>query len=257
MKYIDKLKNPKWQKKPGIYKLIVGENIYIGSAVDLPKRIRAHYNLLESNKHSNIYLQRAFNKYVVFDFDVIEIVQDKNNLIIREQFFIDTLKPKYNISTIAGSQLGFKHSEETKRKISLMQIGKVISPETRERMRQSKIGWSPTAEQRKNYSLSKMGDKNPFYKAGKKHPQYGTHRSPETIKKLFKDNNRLSKSGVLYDVDTGANYIFRSLKSMCGNLSLPYRGVLSALRHERFYKNRYYANFIPVPKGCETIIGKK
>ena len=35
----------------------------------------------------------------------------------REQYYLDCLKPEYNILKIAGSSLGFKHSEETKVKI--------------------------------------------------------------------------------------------------------------------------------------------
>ena len=34
-------------------------------------------------------------------------------LLEREQYYIDTLNPEYNILKIAGSSLGFKHSEET------------------------------------------------------------------------------------------------------------------------------------------------
>lgn len=35
------------------------------------------------------------------------------NLISREQHSIDSLSPGYNILKVAGSSLGFKHSEET------------------------------------------------------------------------------------------------------------------------------------------------
>lgn len=34
-------------------------------------------------------------------------------MIEREQYYIDTLNPEYNILKIAGSPLGYKHSEET------------------------------------------------------------------------------------------------------------------------------------------------
>jgi group I intron endonuclease len=44
-------------------------------------------------------------------------------LIEREQYYLDTLEPKYNILKIAGSSLGYKHSLKTllkfkKRKLS-------------------------------------------------------------------------------------------------------------------------------------------
>lgn len=37
---------------------------------------------------------------------------------MREQFWIDNLKPAYNILPVAGSNLGYHHTEETKQKIS-------------------------------------------------------------------------------------------------------------------------------------------
>ena len=41
------------------------------------------------------------------------------NIIKREQYYIDVLKPKYNILKLAGSSLGFKHKEETKKLMSI------------------------------------------------------------------------------------------------------------------------------------------
>lgn len=248
MTYQEKLKDPRWQKKSGIYRLTINGNIYIGSAVDLTKRIRSHVNDLKGNRHINIHLQRAYNKYKDFDFNIIEFVFDKKELIKAEQSYIDKLSPHYNICPTAGSQLGFSHSEETKLKLSQIQMGKTIPLETRLKMSQSKKGVKLSIAHRLKLSKSKMGDKNPFYKAGKNHPQYGVPRSKVTKEKLSGENNPQSKSGVLYDVVTGVNHIFFSLKPLCTKLELEYRGVLSALRNERFYRGRYYINFINIPK---------
>jgi group I intron endonuclease len=43
--------------------------------------------------------------------------------IKREQYYIDILKPKYNILQTAGSSLGHKHTEETREKISAARLG--------------------------------------------------------------------------------------------------------------------------------------
>jgi group I intron endonuclease len=42
---------------------------------------------------------------------------DKKETLIREQYYLDLLKPEYNILKKAGSALGFKHSEEAKIKM--------------------------------------------------------------------------------------------------------------------------------------------
>lgn len=55
--------------------------------------------------------------YSQFKFEIIEYC-DPSKLIEREQYYIDSLKPEYNVLKTAGSSLGAKHSEETKAKIA-------------------------------------------------------------------------------------------------------------------------------------------
>lgn len=43
--------------------------------------------------------------------------------IYREQFYIDELKPEFNINPTAGSSLGYKHTTETKAFISVALSG--------------------------------------------------------------------------------------------------------------------------------------
>ena len=47
----------------------------------------------------------------------------------REDYYIDSLKPEYNILQKAGSSLGYKHSEEAKIKMSALAIGRKHSLE--------------------------------------------------------------------------------------------------------------------------------
>lgn len=247
--YSEKLKDPRWQKRPGIYKLIINNNLYVGSAVDLVKRLRCHLNDLLANRHDNIHLQRAYNKYQSIDFDVIELVDEICLLTDREQYFIDSIQPRYNIAPKAGSMLGFRHSDESKKLISEVQKGKKLSPEACKKMSLARQGIKLSDKTRLKISEAKKGSKNPFYKAGARHPQYGVKKSESTLIKISGDNNHQSKSGVLYDVETGINYIFHCLKSQCHELGLAYRGVLSAERNKRFYRDRYYIDFVPnIPK---------
>ena len=105
--------------KSGIYKIInnITKDIYIGSSVNLSNRKSRHFRDLEKNIHHSIILQRAVDKYKIenFDFIILEYC-DKNNLLIREQYYLDTLFPLYNILKNAGNSLGHIVTEETKNK---------------------------------------------------------------------------------------------------------------------------------------------
>ena len=110
----------------GVYRIVnnVNGKCYVGSSIDLRLRRTQHFNALLHNKHINNILQNAYNKYGIdaFEFEVLEIIDItddiKKRLLDREQFWIDNLNPEYNILRVAGSNLGYNHTEETKQKIS-------------------------------------------------------------------------------------------------------------------------------------------
>jgi group I intron endonuclease len=100
--------------------------MYIGSSVDLASRLFKHLGLF--NNGSNLYLQRAIALYGLpsFVFIIVEFCTP-DNLISREQFHLNwlfsLLSWAYNFCAIAGSCLGFKHSEETRAKMSTAKSG--------------------------------------------------------------------------------------------------------------------------------------
>ena len=77
-----------------------------------------YYNLKIINKVGNnsyIYKAMARYGYSSFRLDILEYC-DKEKVIEREQYYIDLMKPEYNILKLAGSSLGYKHTEETLKK---------------------------------------------------------------------------------------------------------------------------------------------
>ena len=62
-----------------------------------------------------MFINKAILKHGYYNFrlDILEYCAPEE-CIEREQFYIDALKPEYNILIRAGSSLGFKHSEKTK-----------------------------------------------------------------------------------------------------------------------------------------------
>lgn len=94
-------------------------DFYVGSAVDIRGRWRSHLSCLRNGKNAAPILQNAWAKYGedAFSFQVLETVEDRRDAVPKEQKYLDLLKPKYNVCPVAGSPLGRKHSEETKRKM--------------------------------------------------------------------------------------------------------------------------------------------
>lgn len=109
--------------KSGIYGFVCKSNnkLYIGSSKILDIRFNVHIK----GTRSNIVLQNAINKYNLQDFVFIVFEYCKpEDLISREQLYIDALKPEFNILKTAGSWLGYKHSIKTITKMSIAKTGK-------------------------------------------------------------------------------------------------------------------------------------
>lgn len=167
------------------------DNFYIGSAINYDRRIYDHMYSLTKGNHPNRFLQRHVDKYGIEDLEhsVLEEVKNPSELIGREQYYIDTLNPHFNMCRMAGSRLGTKHSpevieklkishknmsDETRKKIGeggkgripwnkgkkgvqkAWNKGKVFSEETREKQRISALNRKPASEEaRKNMSKAR------------------------------------------------------------------------------------------------------
>jgi len=121
---------------PGIYLWYnnVNNNYYIGSAINLKMRMNSYFNPNYLVK-DNFKIQRALIKYGhdKFSLYILEYTSS-NDLVTREQYFIDTLSPYYNILKYAYSSLGFIHSEESRKLLSVINTGKKHSEEALAKM---------------------------------------------------------------------------------------------------------------------------
>lgn len=98
----------------GIYQILNKTNgkLYIGSAVDIGKRIGSHKACLRRNKHANKYLQASYNKYQEDNFDFNLIVEcSKENLAFYEDLIIKGYRSNekefgYNLREVANTNRG-------------------------------------------------------------------------------------------------------------------------------------------------------
>lgn len=141
--------------KTGIYRWVnkVNGKSYIGSAIDLVVRFHVYYSV-KRLENSNMPIYKALLKYDHSNFK-LEILEycDKENVISREQHYLDLLSPEYNILTEARSSLGYKHTEETlakfqerkfseeqKAKLSAAATGRKLSEDTKAKLSANRIG---------------------------------------------------------------------------------------------------------------------
>lgn len=143
----------------GIYLILnkVSLDYYIGSASTgrFYSRFSNHLIYFRGSK----VVKNAIRKYKLFNFAFLilelfpEIVNKENNkkLIDREDLYLKSLLPNYNILTEAGSSFGYKHTEidrikmktnyslERRLKIGNLNKGTNLSIETKEKIKQKAL----------------------------------------------------------------------------------------------------------------------
>ena len=103
--------------KAGIYMWInkLNGKKYVGSSVDLRRRLLEYYNVNRLLKEKTMPINVALLKYgyTNFSLTILEIC-DKDSLMSREKHFFEVYSPEYNILKIPGSPSrgsGWTHSE--------------------------------------------------------------------------------------------------------------------------------------------------
>ena len=131
--------------KSGIYLItnLVNGKKYVGSSVVLKRRFKEYSNPLyitRNLKRGNSKLLNALLKYgyLNFEFKILETIEflpsktksERSTLLLeREQYYMDLLKPEYNIVKTAGSTVGYKHTPESLEKMRAF----VLSDEVKEK----------------------------------------------------------------------------------------------------------------------------
>lgn len=127
-------------KNCGIYIIQnnINNHIYIGSSINIKKRLNSHVNLLNTNKHPNSYLQAAWNKYGKENFVLLHVerISIPETRLIRENKWIKIHKPEYN-NILVNTSNYFFHSAETKEKIRQKALGRKVSDETKAKIKET------------------------------------------------------------------------------------------------------------------------
>lgn len=177
---------------------------YIGSSKNIEKRWKQHLKSLRMQSHHNIFLQRSWNKYDEQTFELV-VLEVTDKLFEREQFWIDELKPEYNLGSVGGGDNITNHPNleliKTKHSQNAINRWKSLSSEEKEKM-----------------SLRYRREKNPNWKNGKTFCFCGNRidgaskscaccrdRSAEKI--LFSVKPTRLKPNKKFQITTKANYL--------------------------------------------------
>ena len=164
------------KKIVGIYKITCKKNgkIYIGQSKDIKRRFNQH-----RTQTSNKNLKADTELYGIDEF-VFEILEEctVEELTAREDYYLDTLKPEYNI-LLEGRPV-------------------FVSDETRARQRKAKLGKKLTPEHCKNISVSNTGKK----------------KSEEACRKHFKAVRCIETGQIFDSIQQAADFVGISYNSI-------------------------------------------
>jgi group I intron endonuclease len=191
---------------------------YIGQTINKPEvRFGYHTQRLKKGTHDNEYLQRSFNKHGIdsFMFYTILKTDDLESLNLYEEQFIKILRATdrnfgYNIRP---GGLNTKHSEETKKKISLAGMGR------------------PKTENEVNL-LRERSKGNTWGKLGK-----GIAKSEETKNKMSLakqgvENSHLMKACKIWDKNGNFVGEFKSKRLAADYIGISYGALKSRIKNK-------------------------
>jgi len=215
------------KSKSGVYRFtnLINGKSYIGSAINLSCRFHQYYSYkfmsaYLSSRKSAIYSSLLKNGYSNFKLEILEYCK-ASDVIVREQFYITSFSPEYNLLKTAGSRFWSIQTVEaakistTKKGEPSVFLGKEHSEESKAKIREAQ-----------------KGNKNSFY--GKTHTE-------ETKAKMFAAQKDNCQRIEVLDLETNETTSYASIREAARALSCAPSAILYSLNNPgaRAYKGRY------------------
>lgn len=209
--------------KPGVYLIhhVKSNKIYIGSTVDFTERTAKHLTRLKNDSHHCKAFKKDYDEdnWITFYF---KPCKDQETAFDEEQKLLDKYIGKpfiYNKAPNARSQTGFKHSEETKQKMSAVRS----TPEMKAFVSNLNKGRIASLETRQKISLGGMGRKpSERNKAITSKLFKGVPRTKEAIENMRIANLARSKPVMIEGVRYDSARVYHELTGM-GRSTIEYR----------------------------------
>lgn len=213
----------------GIYRLTYNNKHYIGSSVNIKKRIYEHFRLLKRGEHHSYKLQRAYNKYKILpEFTILEEIIDYKHLHKQEEYYINhfnSFKNGYNATPLSLGTAPEMFSEERRLKISKANKGRPAHNK----------GIRMTEEQKNKLSLARKG---------KPSPHKGKHVSEEIrIKNKEIQTKLFGKNIFVYDLYKNTILAFHSKREFSRTMNIDRNILKLTLKKDiPIYKNFLFSS---------------
>lgn len=144
------------RKISGIYAIqrIGSQDCYIGQSTDIEHRWHVHRSRLRHGKYKPRHIQNVYDKHgpSIFEYVILEEVEPRPGfidlLVEREQAWIERLRPAYNVRPAGKSNLGMRHTADSRKKMSASRLGN-----------RNTLGYKQSAETKAAQSARQMGRK--------------------------------------------------------------------------------------------------
>jgi len=239
----------------GIYQIYnsITNKRYIGSSINVTRRLKEHLRNLSKNRHHNIHLQNAYNKYKDFlEFRFLEECSPEECLLF-EQYYLDYYKSYlrefgYNIDPEA--KCAGKHpTEETKEKIRNKALGRKQTSETIEKVRLANLGKKKIKQSetmKRKYREESYRPPRFYEQSIEKQKQIRTNLSKATKQRYSNYDNRPKSKCLKFNQLDGTIIYFYSLHEAAEVLGVDRGGIKYALQNKDGFMQKVNGVFIEI-----------
>jgi group I intron endonuclease len=230
---------------------LVNAKSYVGSSVNLSRRFKSYYNAnyLKLSPAKTMLINKASGRgerslvprplapalikygYAKFSLEILEYC-DKTVLLTREQYFLASLLPEYNLLKIAGSFRGYKHTEETKLKMGLSKKGFKHTEQTKARISKNLIHSEESKQKLRSYRHTEEAI------AKIKASALGRKLSEEAKAKIRANHPKSLKVKVL-NIETNMTMEFLSTYQAAEYFGVSRVTISNYIKNQKLYKNQY------------------
>ena len=168
---------------------------YVGGTSNYKHRLVCHRSEIKNKCHHNSNIQEDLEKFGYslddFSFSILEVLETntEDEIVSKEQEWMDRLIPEYNINAVAGRYIGeYIRTDAAKEKANKKKRGRKQSQEEKDKRAASiRKYWAThppivlSEEKKKHLREINMGNKN---------PNWGKSRSEESKRKISESNSK-------------------------------------------------------------------